>query len=164
MQKAFKNIIEKVKEKYEDVNPYVSRAVVGIVKQVAEEYKSTEHIDCSTDRSTNDDLISRSELLECFKKNGIEITFDLSVEKVLGEDFDIDDFSMLVQDAIKAYRKMVIDTIKNQQIVSNEEVCEWKSEKEMFIQNPHTGRKFSNEPSMKNVYCITCGKKIKVVE
>lgn len=44
------------------------------------------------------------------------------------------------------------------------DVCEWKNEKGMFIQNPHTGRKFSNEPSMKNVYCNTCGKKIKVVE
>ena len=43
------------------------------------------------------------------------------------------------------------------------DVCEWKNEKGMFIQNPHTGRKFSNEPSMKNVYCNTCGKKIKVV-
>lgn len=44
------------------------------------------------------------------------------------------------------------------------EVCEWKNEKGMFIQNPHTGRKFSNEPSMKNIYCNTCGKKIKVVD
>ena len=43
------------------------------------------------------------------------------------------------------------------------DVCEWKNEKGIFIQNPHTGRKFSNEPSMKNVYCNTCGKKIKVV-
>lgn len=42
------------------------------------------------------------------------------------------------------------------------ECCEWKSERDMFIQNPHTGRKFSNEPSMRNVYCNTCGKKIKV--
>ena len=33
---------------------------------------------------------------------------------MLGEDVDLDDFAMLVQDAIQAYRKMVIDTIKNQ--------------------------------------------------
>ena len=44
-------------------------------------------------------------------------------------------------------------------------VCEWKSTSDReFIQNPHTNRLYSNEPSMKNVYCNTCGKKIKVVE
>ena len=33
-----------------------------------------------------------------------------------------------------------------------------------FIQNPHTKRLYSNEPSMQNIYCNTCGKKIKEVE
>ena len=48
--------------------------------------------------------------------------------------------------------------------VSNN-VCEWKSTSDgEFIQNPHTKRLYSNEPSMKNVYCNTCGKKIKVME
>ena len=51
--------------------------------------------------------------------------------------------------------------IKNAKTVK-EKVCEWKLEKNMFIQNPHTGRKFSNEPSMKNIYCNTCGRKIKI--
>ena len=60
------------------------------------------------------ELISRSELLNAFNNTGIQITFDLPVEEILGEDVDIDDFSMLVQDAIQAYKKMVIDTIKNQ--------------------------------------------------
>lgn len=60
------------------------------------------------------DLISRSALIECFDKKGVEITFDLPVEEVLGENVDMDDFAMLVQDAIQAYKKMVIDTIKNQ--------------------------------------------------
>lgn len=47
----------------------------------------------------------------------------------------------------------------------SDDVCEWiyVSDKE-FIKNPHTNRLFSNEPSMQNVYCNTCGKKIKVVE
>ena len=46
-----------------------------------------------------------------------------------------------------------------------DDVCEWKSASDgEFIKNPHTKRLFSNEPSMKNVYCNTCGKKIKVVE
>lgn len=47
----------------------------------------------------------------------------------------------------------------------SDDVCEWKSASDgEFIQNPHTKRLYSNEPSMNNVYCNTCGKKIKVVE
>lgn len=60
------------------------------------------------------DLISRSELIKAFNNKNIQIAFDLPVEEILGEDVDLDDFSMLVQDAIQAYKKMVIDTIKNQ--------------------------------------------------
>ena len=60
------------------------------------------------------DLISRSELLNAFNNKNIQITFDLPVEEVLGEDVDLDDFAMLVQDAIQSYKKMVIDTIKEQ--------------------------------------------------
>ena len=45
-----------------------------------------------------------------------------------------------------------------------DDVCEWKGKEKEFIQNPHTKRLYSNESSMKNVYCNTCGKKIKVVE
>lgn len=63
MQKAFEKIIEKVKEYYDAVNPYVGNTVTKIVNQVAEEYKSTEHINCSTD-----DLISRSALLGAMDK------------------------------------------------------------------------------------------------
>lgn len=45
------------------------------------------------------------------------------------------------------------------------ECCEWKLYgKKEFIENPHTKRMFSNEPSMKNVYCNTCGKPIKISE
>ena len=60
------------------------------------------------------DLISRSELLKAFNNKNVQITFDLPVEEVLGEDVDLDDFAMLMQDAIQAYKKMVIDFIKNQ--------------------------------------------------
>ena len=60
------------------------------------------------------DLISRSELLTSFNNKNIQITFDLPVEEVLGEDVDLDNFAMLIQDAIQSYKKMVIDTIKNQ--------------------------------------------------
>jgi hypothetical protein len=59
------------------------------------------------------DLISRSALLQKFNDTGIQITFDLPVEEILGEDVDIDDFTMLVQDAIQAYKNMIIGTIKD---------------------------------------------------
>ena len=53
--------------------------------------------------------------------------------------------------------------IVKQSGVSND-VCEWESVSDgEFIQNPHTNRLYSNEPSMKNVYCNTCGKKIRIV-
>ena len=43
-----------------------------------------------------------------------------------------------------------------------DDVCEWQSASDgEFIQNPHTKRLYSNEPSMQNVYCNTCGKKDK---
>ncbi len=46
-----------------------------------------------------------------------------------------------------------------------DDVCQWQSVSDgEFIQNPHTKRLYSNEPSMKNIYCNTCGKKIKVVD
>ena len=46
----------------------------------------------------------------------------------------------------------------------SDDVCEWKSVSNgEFIQNPHTKRLYSNEPNMRNVYCNTCGKKIKIV-
>ena len=59
------------------------------------------------------DLVSRSQLLKAFNNKNIQITFDLPVEEVLGEDVDLDGFTTLVQDAIQTYKKMVIDTIKN---------------------------------------------------
>lgn len=60
------------------------------------------------------DLISKSALIEKMNDTGVQISFDLPVEEILGEDVDIDDLSILVQDAIQAYRKMVIDTIQEQ--------------------------------------------------
>lgn len=63
-------------------------------------------------------LIDADALMKKFNNQGIQITFNLPVEKVLGEDVDIDDFSMLVQDAVQAYRKMVIGVIKEQPTIS----------------------------------------------
>lgn len=50
------------------------------------------------------------------------------------------------------------------QVGVSDDVCEWKGKEKEFIQNPHTKRLYSNEESVKNCYCNTCGKKIKVVE
>ena len=49
----------------------------------------------------------------------------------------------------------------------SDDACEWKEVvgfDYMYIINPHTNKLYSNEPSMKNIYCNTCGKKIKLVE
>ena len=60
----------------------------------------------------------------------------------------------LVDDLIEIVKHVCVD----------DDVCEWKSASDgEFIQNPHTKRLYSNEPSMKNVYCNTCGKKIRIV-
>lgn len=63
------------------------------------------------------------------------------------------------------YRDAFIDAIEIvKQGGVSDDVCEWKSASDgEFIQNPHTKRLYSNEPSVQNVYCNTCGKKIKVV-
>lgn len=45
----------------------------------------------------------------------------------------------------------------------NNGFCKWELKQDMFVKNPHTRRMFSCEPSMKNIYCCTCGKKIKVI-
>mgnify|MGYP004464970983 CR=1 FL=1 len=59
------------------------------------------------------DLICREQLMNKLNSTGTNITFDIPVEEILGENVDLDDFAALMQDAIQAYRKMVIDTIKN---------------------------------------------------
>lgn len=118
------------------------------------------------------DLISRSELLTSFNKKNIQITFDLPVEEVLGEDVDLDDFAMLVQDAIQSYKKMVIDTIENQPTaydIDKDDVCEWRKRKEewesqcdYYIEEKWFPIMF--QTTLDEYYCPYCGKKIKVVE
>lgn len=62
-------------------------------------------------------LIDAKELIKQFNNKGIHIEFDLPVEQVLGEDVDLDDFAMLMQDGVMAYKKMVLATIDNQQTI-----------------------------------------------
>ena len=67
-------------------------------------------------------------------------------------------------DGVEYYikKRKAIEIVKQGSV--SDDVCEWKSASDgEFIQNPHTKRLYSNEPSMQNVYCNTCGKKIKVV-
>ena len=49
---------------------------------------------------------------EKLNNTGAEIIFNLPVEEILGEDIDLDDFAMLVQDAVQVYRKMVLGVLK----------------------------------------------------
>ena len=59
------------------------------------------------------DLISREQLINKLNSTRTNITFDIPVEEILGENVDLDKFAALMQDAIQAYRKMVIDTIED---------------------------------------------------
>lgn len=92
-----------------------------------------------------------------------------SVDKVVGElECDrCESCSLLEVCAGSKYcgkcHERIIEIVKQGGV--SDDVCEWKSTSDReFIQNPHTKRLYSNEASMKNVYCNTCGKKIKVVE
>ena len=119
------------------------------------------------------DLISRSELIKAFNNKNVQITFDLPVEEVLGEDVDLDDFAMLVQDAIQVYKKMVIDTIKNQptaydvdKVVEElpDDICEWELKNVCYTTS--IKHYYSLPTSIVKTFnnCPYCGKKIKVVE
>lgn len=87
---------------------------------------------------------------------------DLSVIEV----FSHIDFDSTIQSSLdkflKAYNSELLRIIKQGYV--SDDVCEWESVSDgEFIQNPHTKRLYSNEPSMKNVYCNTCRKKIRIV-
>lgn len=86
MQEVFEKIIEKLEEKHEQyINQY---GVVGgnpmafavkeckeIVKQEAEQYTSTEHINCSSDSSTNG-WIPCSERLPEERNHNVLVTYE----------------------------------------------------------------------------------------
>lgn len=57
-------------------------------------------------------LIDADELTNQLENKKVSITYEIPIEEVLGEDIDLDDFEELVKDAIKSYRKMILDTIK----------------------------------------------------
>ena len=94
-----------------------------------------------------------------------------SIDKVVEE---LENFAKLAEDrwtngtSKHAYQEhkcwvKAIEIVKQGSI--SDDVCKWKyAIGGEFIQNPHTKILYRNEPSMQNVYCNTCGKKIKVVE
>ena len=105
------------------------------------------------------------EVIKIFNKHIEKIPTAYSVEKVVEE---LEEKARTVNvigygTIYEAINKDVAIEIVQQGGVSDD-VCEWKlvSDGE-FIKNPHTKRLYSNEPSMQNVYCNTCGKKIKIV-
>lgn len=138
------------------------------------------------------DLIRRSELLKRFlvTKDGhrmpekdcdnFEITVSIKdIKRIIREQPTAYDIDKVVEELEKAKTisvdigfGTVINTIRKDVVLEivkkdgvADDVCEWKFASDgEFIQNPHTKRLYSNEPSMQNVYCNTCGKKIKVVE
>ncbi len=84
------------------------------------------------------DLISRRALLEKLNNSDVNIEFELPVEEVLGEEVDIDDFTMLLQEAIQIYREMLIRTITEQPTAYSvekvvAELEEWSFEAEILI-------------------------------
>lgn len=141
----------------------------------------------------SNDLISRSALISHIESERRQYGEDYDIEQILGDiedapnayDWDkvveqleeakekiaSEDYcrninekeSCLHKDCYKCCAEHLIEIVKGGGVT--EDVCEWKSAHNgEFIQNPHTKRLYSNEPSMKNIYCNTCGKKIKAVE
>ena len=138
------------------------------------------------------DLICRSELIEeinellkspyanqqqfgAERRDAIEIVRDLCVKRQPTA-YDIGKVVEELEERSKEYNSGVRLHGKPEEMLTDDaieivkqggvsdDVCEWKGKEKEYIQNPHTKRLYSNEPSMKNVYCNTCGKKIKVVE
>ena len=94
-------------------------------------------------------------LIKAFRESKPAYDIDKVVAEFESDDRHTFDGCINKRKAIEIVKKGVV----------SDDVCEWKSASDgEFIQNPHTKRLYSNEPSMKNVYCNTCGKKIKVVE
>ena len=139
----------------------ISRSRVISVLEQLEEHSLTGKMHISNaiylleNQPTAYDIDKIVEELESEKRYGSK--YDSYYEENLyrGEMFENDVNNKTIDKAIKIVK----------QGVASDDVCEWKSTSDgEFIQNPHTKRLYSNEPSMQNVYCNTCGKKIKVVE
>ena len=103
--------------------------------------------------------------------NGQQETFELAI-KMLDKQPTAYDVDKVVEKLEKQSKPLGIGFIPDERYIKEkkaieivkqcgvaDDVCEWKGKEKEFIQNPHTKRLYSNESSMKNVYCNTCGKK-----
>lgn len=115
----------------------------------------------------NTEKVTQSEIHKFINEQPTAYDVDKAVEELesfakLAEDRWTNGTSKHAYQEHKCWVK-AIEIVKNGGV--SDDACEWKSVSEgEFIQNPHTKRLYSNEASMKNVYCNTCGKKIKAVE
>lgn len=88
-------------------------------------------------------MIDEKELLKTLNDAGINITFDIPVEEILDNDVNLDGFVALIQDAVIACKKMVIDTIESMPKVGvwipvSERLPEKKGEY-LFTTNSYSG-------------------------
>ena len=135
------------------------------------------------------DLISRKKVIDILEKEkNLKCGYDadiaiFSIEKGIKEMPTAYDVDKVVEDIMETYgchdceqadtmtcnECPVLEVLNDiceivKQGGTYDDVCEWRSVIDgEFIQNTHTKRLYSNEPSMQNVYCNTCGKKIKIV-
>ena len=121
-------------------------------------------------------LIDAGKLLD--ELNERKIPYDVEINEIIVSQKVYDVEKVVEQLGNVAFERYNADGMGGEKVVNlddaieivkqgclSDDVCEWLSASDgEFIQNPHTKRLYSNEPSMKNVYCNTCGKKIKVVE
>ena len=159
------------------LNSTLDRYTLNFLKELREYRKAEEQ-----GSQVKNDLISRSRLLSSINKRYNEkcnIVPDnlaegfMQMEKLIKEQPTAYNINKVVENvSCRCYElgldesqtELITNEILKQDNVSDY-ACEWKSASDgEFIQNPHTKRLYSNEPSMKNIYCNTCGKKIKVVE
>ena len=105
----------------------------------------------------------RQVLIDRIEAQPTAYNVDKVVEELLALNKNYNDGINLYEEVAEIPTEEAIEIVKQGGVF--DDVCEWKSASDgEFIQNPHTKRLYSNEPSMQSVYCNTCGKKIKVVE
>ena len=140
----------------------ISRSELLKALSEAEDNYRAEHHDCvMNDDPFSDGILSAMfSVFQIVKSQPTAYSVDKVVEEIIEEahntivDFKLDKY---------IYTRKAIEIVKQGGV--SDDVCEWKSASDgEFIQNPHTKRLYSNEPSMKNLYCNTCGKKIKEME
>ena len=126
------------------------------VEKVVEELKTDSSVKLYGSGNSDNYLIPVKRAIEIVKHGSVETETETIRDKAVKWN----------NNSSKRVPYEFIDYVEGKREIGvSDNVCEWKSTSDgEFIQNPHTKRLYSNEPSMKNVYCNTCGKKIKLVE